>query len=389
MIPSCNVCGSRFSAPIYQSPGNRSLTSMSTLIEGGLAVFFCDSCGHMQTAELSDLQAYYQEEYEINIASDEDDQIYKVINGQPIYRADHQAETLMAKVGLRPGMRVLDYGCAKAPTLKKVLARHPEIEPFLFDVTEKYLPFWQRYPKPPHWAVYQLDASWQGTMDLVLSFYALEHISDLQGALVDIKQMLKPGGMFYFIVPDVYQNPADFIVADHINHFSRASLRRLLTTNGFERIEIDTKAHEAAYVVTACLADQAGGHAIAASADVEPLSESRAAAQALAAYWRQATEKIRELEARLSSQVMLAIYGAGFYGHFIAYCLSSLERVCCFIDQNPHLQGRSVLGRPVVRPQDLPSKVTHILVGLNPRIAPSAIAGIEAWRARDLTFFYL
>lgn len=385
----CNVCSRPFTSPIYQSPENRSLTSMSTLIEGRSAVFFCEGCGHLQTTELPNLQAYYQQEYEININSEEDDQLYRIADGRLIYRAVHQAETLMAKVALKPGDRILDYGCAKAPTLKKVLARYPKIVPFLFDVTEKYLPFWKRYPKPPQWSVHQLDPAWQGTMDVVLSFYALEHIADLQGTLTDIKRLLKPGGLFYFIVPNVYQNPADFIVADHINHFSQVSLYWLLTANGFDQISIDEQAHDAAFVVVARLAAQNATLDTARSGVVDSLPKIRTAAQALAVYWQTAIMRIRAYESCLPQSSLTAIYGAGFYGHLIAHCLSRPDRICCFIDQNPHLQGRTVGGRSVVAPEDLPHQVSHILVGLNPRYARSVIEGIAAWRMRSLDFFYL
>lgn len=389
MMPHCNVCGSLFTSPIYQSPEDRSLTSMSTLIEGRSAVFFCEVCGHLQTTELPNLQAYYQHEYEINIKSDEDDQIYQIINGRPIYRADHQAETLMAKLELKPGDRVLDYGCAKASTLRKVLAYHPYIQPFLFDVTDKYIHYWQRYPKLPQWSVHQPNPAWQGTMDVVLSFYALEHIADLRAVLTNVRHLLRPCGLFYFIVPNVYKNPADFIVADHINHFSNASLRWLLAANGFDRIDIDEQVHDAAYVVMARLADQ-NAHIDTASLGItDSLLQIRTAAHALAMYWQTSIERIRQYESCLPEFGSAAIYGAGFYGYFIAHCLSRLDRICCFIDQNPHLQGTAALGRPVLAPEELPAQVTHMLVGLNPRHARSVIGSIAAWRMRSLDYFYL
>ena len=46
-------------------------------------------------------------------------------------------------------------------------------------------------------------------------------------------------------------NVADFIVADHVNHFSSRSLETLLSSYGFYDIDIDSKIHTAAYVVSA------------------------------------------------------------------------------------------------------------------------------------------
>ncbi|MFN9121152.1 MAG: hypothetical protein ACK5X5_05040, partial [bacterium] len=82
---SCNVCGSRLGSPLYESADNASITTMNTVIEGRTRVFFCDECGHLQTSELPNLSQYYAQEYAINLASDEDDQLYKVIDGKPVY----------------------------------------------------------------------------------------------------------------------------------------------------------------------------------------------------------------------------------------------------------------------------------------------------------------
>ena len=385
----CNVCGNPFVSPIYQAQENYSITSMSTLIEGSTVVFFCDICGHLQTAELPDLQSYYQYEYQINIKSEDDDQIYKVTDGKLIYRSDHQAETLMTKIPLKPGDRVLDYGCAKALTLKKVLACYPGIEPFLYDVTEKYIPFWLKYPKPPQWSVYNLNPAWQGTMDVVLSFYALEHIADLKGALNEIKSVLKPGGYFFFIVPNVYKNPADFIVADHVNHFSTSSLQWLLSANGFDCIDIDENAHDAAFVVSARLAEQKTRPGTVRLSTSESLLKIRRSAHALATYWINTIAAIRDYENKLPETELVAIYGAGFYGHMIAYTLSRLDRVICFVDQNPHLRNTTIEGRTVVPPEELPEHVSNVLVGLNPSYARSVIEAIPVWRTRRLSFFYL
>lgn len=60
-----------------------------------------------------------------------------MVDGKPVYRAAHQAATALAKLALRPGQTVLDYDCAKAPTLKRMDAAVPGIVPMTFDVTDK------------------------------------------------------------------------------------------------------------------------------------------------------------------------------------------------------------------------------------------------------------
>jgi len=383
----CNVCGEPFRAPIYQSPDELSITTMNKLVPGKTLLYFCETCSHLQTSELPNLKEYYAFEYEINLASEDDDQIYDVINGEPVFRADHQAATLSEKVELFPGCKVLDYGCAKAPTLKKLSQRHAEIKPLLFDVTDKYVPFWERFPNKPEWATHEPNPEWAGTVDVALSFYALEHVADLKEALENIIELLKPGGTFYFIVPNVYENTADFIVADHINHFSPVSLRFMLSNAGFSEIDVDATAHHSAFVVKARL-DSSAGHEKQATPRGE-LAEYQSAAQSMANYWTHVRSRIKEFENSIGADDVPAIYGAGFYGNFVASTLQDFEQIQCFVDQNPHLEDTEVRGKRVVKPIDLPQDVTHVLVGLNPKTAQKSIAAIGNWHGRQLSYFYL
>jgi SAM-dependent methyltransferase len=381
----CNVCAAPLGEPVYRSVDNASITTMNKVIPGRTEVYFCGECGHLQTTELPDLDAYYATEYEINLASEDDDQLYKVIDGRPVYRAEHQANVLRQKLHFADGQRVLDYGCAKAPTLRKVAATHTGIVPYAFDVTDKYVALWDRFIAAAHRATHEVPAAWDGTIDVVLSFYALEHVRDPQGFLRTVRRLLKPGGTFYFIVPNTYANVADFVVADHINHFSEPSLRTMLDLAGFETVEVDAQSHDAAFVVVARkLAQTAAVARTRASVDV-----LRSQVTAMAKFWGDAGARVRAFERTLPSSARCAIYGAGFYGNFIASLIKAPTRIECFIDQNTHLQGREIHGKPIVAPAALNPAIDTVFVGLNPQHARGTIEAIVAWRDAPLRYFYL
>jgi SAM-dependent methyltransferase len=381
---TCNVCESSLGSPIYESADNSSITTMNKIIAGRTQVYFCDSCSHLQTNELPNLVEYYAQEYEINTASEDTDQLYKVVDGKVIYRADHQAAILLSKVAFSRGARVLDYGCAKSPTLRKVLEVHPDIRPFLFDVTDRYISAWEMFPQKAEWATHTPNPEWNGTMDVVLSFYALEHVADLAQGLKNIKALLKQGGTFYFLVPNAYNNIADFVVADHINHFSHGSLLRLLEKHGFGAVEIDAVSHDAAFVVKATLLTSP----MSVLTSIDSFEALRVDALGMAKYWRDIAARIREFEGTVGNGDV-AVYGAGFYGNFIASSLERSDRVACFVDRNQHLQGTELNGKPVLSPEQIPHSVTHVFVGLNPRIARENIQAIEDWRERGLSYFFL
>lgn len=369
---------------MFESGEAKSLTTMNTLINGQTTVYFCETCHHTQTSELPDLEAFYATEYEISIDSEDDDQLYDVVDGKEVFRSEHQASVLMSKIDLSKYPKVLDYGCAKAPSLRKICAQIETLEPYLFDVTDKYVPFWEKFPNNPKWAAHTPDPAWAGKMDVVLSFYALEHIPHLHEILKDIKALLRESGFFYFIVPNIYQNAADFIVADHVNHFSHKSLWRLLADNGFVDIDIDAAVHASAFVVTARL-DKLGEKEAK-----EPVFENvRQQARDLAAFWSDVNSRITAFEQEVPHDVPLVIYGAGIYGNYILSCLKSPGRVSYFLDQNTFLHGRKVEGIPVIHPDNLPQTSAAVLVGLNPRNARRIIGDIAALNTETRSFLFL
>lgn len=381
-IQSCNVCGLGLDRILYRSPGGISITSLCDVWKGETVVRGCLRCGHVQTDELPDLDAYYDHEYKILVESEDEDQIYKVVSGKPVYRTDHQVGVLLSKVNPSTGALVLDYGCAKGASLRRLKQIRPDIVPHLFDVSTRYLEFWSAFASPDNWATYTPLGHWTSRFDLITSFYALEHMAHPQDALTVISSMLKPDGIFYGVVPNVATNPADFIVADHINHFTVSSLRRLLEQSGFQVRSIDDTAHEGAFIFIAQLRE--------GRASIETVeTESDPEVERLAKYWRIAGTQVREFEAANSAVCRAAIYGSGFYGTFIATCLHDLSRIECFLDQNPHRQGKSLLDRPIVAPAELSPSVELVYVGLNPRTAHGNIAGVHAWVNRSYRFFYL
>lgn len=386
MSMKCNVCQNDQMQSVFVSSSNRSVTTLNKVIEGTTSVYFCERCGHTQTNEIMDLARYYALEYEINMASDEDDQIYQVIDGKTIYRSHHQADTLMAKVDFQPGMKLLDYGCAKGATLKKVMEKHSELEALFFDVTDKYIESWSKIAGKVQWATHEPDPKWEDQVDVLTSFYALEHVSDLQDAVMNVKRLLKDGGLFYCIVPNMYENIADFIVADHVNHFSEASLHYLLEQAGFDNISVDTESHHSAFVVTAENKKYVTAPVNVVNKDTFDLKEQ---CLEMAAFWKKLQTRLSEFEAQISDLDSLAIYGAGFYGFYLSSATGKTKQLSCFIDQNSHLQGREMGGKPILSIEQLPEQVNYVLVGLNPRYAKEVIENISHWKSREIQYFYL
>lgn len=378
---NCNVCMAPLAAPLYDSGHDRAMTSLCESRSGRTRVWACSVCGHLRGAVLPDTDDFYARAYRILLDCDDEDQIYEMRGGGIVYRTAHQVEVLQRRLQLPLGARLLDYGCAKASTPRALLHRRPDLEMHLFDVSDMYVSHWERFIPAERRASHDTPADWAGHFDAVTSFFALEHIPRPREAVRHIAALLKDRGVLYAIVPDTFGNPADLVVIDHVNHFTSASIQRLLADAGFGDIEIDANAHRGALVVTA----RKNGTVIPAPQCGAELQR----AAGLARFWSGLGERLQAAEARLPEQAAVAIYGSGFYGAWIASTLARLEPLRCFLDRSPFQQGKTVFDRAVLAPEAIPAEVTTVFVGLNPKIARSVMAE-QAWmRERDLNLVFL
>jgi SAM-dependent methyltransferase len=377
------LTGEIINIPIYNSKSDKSVTSLSKVFDWPTIVYYDKKIGHLQTNEIADINKYYDEDYQFFDESEEDDILYKVIDGEKIFRQQHQVDTLLSKIQLKPGMEILDYGCAKGTVLKRLYMKKKDIVPYLFDVSQMYVPLWQKFLTPTQYASYEPRTEWKGKFDLVTSFFAFEHTPDPLKELASIKLLLKPNGLIYMVVPNVYENIGDFIVADHVHHYSDISLRYMFAKGGFEILDIDTNSHFAAYIVVAKNLNVITPFLI----DSSQLDVVYDDSQNIAKYWDGLQYRILEFEAEAGDKKS-AIYGAGVYGTFIATTLRDFGKINCFIDQNPLLQGKTVMEKLVYSPSAIPEDIEIIYVGLNPKTAGSSIESLNFDKLR-FNFYYL
>lgn len=374
-MTACRVCRATIDAPAYDAPAP-ALTSIMTLLDIPTRVFVCARCGHAQCDDIPDIQAFYDKEYRISLAGDDHDQVFAVEdNGRVVYRTDHQAAVALRLLDLPKGARVLDYGAAKADTLRKIHAARPDIHPHVFDVSADYAAAWQGWVADAAQATYSVPSSWHGTFDAVMSYFVIEHVPDPVAFVRTIASLLRPGGSVLLVMPDVSANPGDMTVADHLNHFSEASIRFALAAAGLAPQALDTDAFPGAFFVVATRSGET-------ARDVPDALVQTAVARAheICDLWRHAADTLDKQAAALSGR-RAAIYGAGFYGSWIYSRVGQTIDLAAFLDRNPHLQGCAHFEAPVLPPEDIPDDVEALFVGLNPLKAREAIAA-QPWLHR-------
>lgn len=376
----CNVCLAKSVKPIYVTDSKQSLTSLCELRDGNVTVWSCPVCSHLHSEAFEDTYSYYDTDYKILLSEEEEDQIYEVDNGVITYRTDHQIGVLLSKLELPVGAKVLDYGCAKASTLKKLAGIRPDLNVSLFDVSSMYTDYWDKFVKKENRAIHETPESWASSFDFVTSFFALEHIPEPIDTVKKVYALLEDGGTFYGIVPDTFGNVADFVVIDHVNHFTVPSLNYLLAKAGFSNIAIDSSIHRGALVFSAQKGKQEDAQLDVASTLLR--------SNELASYWTELNRSIRETST-IHAGVPKAIYGSGFYGAYIASALEDLDSISCFLDASPYQQGKELFGKPILPPEELPTDVKVLYVGLNPSIARTVMANLKLLEDRDILLVFL
>ena len=333
----CNVCKHNDMERLYTS-NHSSLSSLSEELPFGVDVFLCPNCTHVMSLAELDVDDYYDKDYNILTTSDDEDQIYKKLGDQITYRTEHQINTLESLVNLRKGARILDYGCAKSSNMKLLLQRRNDIDVFLFDVSDQYIDFWKQFLTPQHWSIYQIPEDWLGSMDLVTSFFSLEHVVDPMLFCKTVSELLNDKGVFYGVIPYFITNSGDLIVSDHVNHFTPLSLHTCLKESGFGDITIHLDEHKGALVFQ-CKKE--------GNTRPPEITGLKTQIRELGTYWSELNQKISAKVSLLSNHDKVSIYGAGFYGAFIRTCFEDKSLIKTIYDNNPYLIGKSINGIPV------------------------------------------
>ena len=377
----CRVCGNELGPPIYASP-TPAITSMATIVDVPTSVHACAVCGHCQSGALPDLAAFYDTDYKISLASEDHDQVYEVRDGKPVFRTDRQAEVVIDLVAMDPAAKILDYGAAKASTLRKIIARRPDASPHVFDVSEDYRPHWASWLASDACATYEIPARWHGRFDVVTAHYVIEHVGDPIGVLAQLRTLLAPRGKLFFSVPDWTQNTGDLLVVDHCNHFSETSIRTAAWRVGLSVDTIKTGELPGAFVVVCSASD-------AALRPANDKAESEfQQARATCAFWADAIAQL-ETSAAPRRDRPAAIFGVGFYGTLVHSRIGKQVPMSCFLDNNPHAWSLQHFGLPVRPPAEMPRDIRTVFVGLNPGKARAIAAQTPALNRADIELVFL
>lgn len=212
----CNLCGGKETLEICNL--DRRLKPLRTVV--------CADCGLMRTQPMptdEELAAYYAGAYRRD---------YQLASSTPpkahIVSSMRTAHARMKDLSqwIKPGCRVLDFGCGSGEFA--YLAKEAGCEVYAFDPGGDYLDFAR--------ITYSIDAQamrWQdaefpfGFFDVVSSYHVVEHLRKPVDAMKKMADWLSSDGVIHIEVPDMRANhkPAfDRFHFAHVHGFTPASL---------------------------------------------------------------------------------------------------------------------------------------------------------------------
>ena len=373
---NCRVCNEKLGKEELNL-ASPSVTSMSENLNIGTYIYLCRNCAHCQSPDLPDVSEYYDNNYKISLKTDDFDQLYETKGDTSIFRTEHQA-TLISELKFKKNSRVLDFGGGKATTLKNLLKKRNDINPFVFEVSRDYKESWDKWIPENNQATYTIPEKWHNTFDLVICNFVLEHVMWPTDILDLMCKLICPGGLLFFTVPNPLDNSGDLLVVDHLNKFTISSIKQALINSDFNLEEISDKKFRGAFTVVA----SKNNNKKQISLDCKKNEIS--SLERKISKWGSRFEEIKKIDKK---NLNIAIYGAGFYGtlfyNFLKY------KPTCFLDKSIHLNNRKHLGIPVLSPEKCPQNIDILLIGLNPEKAKSIFQLSNKWIPKNCKVIFV
>jgi SAM-dependent methyltransferase len=143
-------------------------------------------------------------------------------------------------------LRVLDYGCGDGWYLQEMKRRGHSVTGFEADAQHSSN-LTQQLGVPVLADPDELQKTHAATFDLVTMHFVVEHLADLTGAFALAGAVLKPGGRFYFMVPNIDSWEAKLFRRKwhgldpprHLQFLTPAHVNELAEATGFDVTALD------------------------------------------------------------------------------------------------------------------------------------------------------
>lgn len=292
--------------------------------------------------------------------------VFDAGTGSSRRRSQVLLDRLRAAVELPGTADALDVGCGNGAMLTACAETQPEWSLFGHDLsainldTLSRIPSFQKLYKGPL-------SDLPKRFDLITMLHSLEHFTDPVGGLADLRPKLKDGGTLFIQVPNVEATPFDLLIADHVSHFSRHDIARVLERTGFDAVVLadDWVTKELSAVARA----RTGGSAVLPPPTAPEDVLRRVHGQIT---WLQTL--ISDAQRATAENRPFGLFGSSISAIWLFGQVG--EAVSFFVDEDPSRLDTTLFGRPVLHPSAVPSDAV-VMLGLIPPVAAAVAARLD------------
>ena len=206
--------------------------------------------------------------------------------------------------------------------------------------------------------------------DVVILVGVLEHLRDLDIAFAQLREILAPGGLLYVEVPDVtafadWPNaPFQDFSTEHINFFSPQSLRNLMQRHALSTVFLEQNHREQSFRTVMSNISAFFRKEAAADTTAAFDHESAAGLERYIEGCRTADHRLREqIDRVVDASRPILVWGVGTHtSRLMATSRLADANIVAFIESNARYHGKSLNGRPIVSPDELPGRAEPVLI---------------------------
>jgi hypothetical protein len=236
---------------------------------------------------------------------------------------------------------LLDVGCGNGTTLRAFHEIAPGWSLAGLDVNDRYQKAVESIPGVEALYTGPITAV-PGQFQVITLIHSLEHIAEPAKFLTALRDKLVDGGMLVVQVPDCWQNPFMFLVADHATHFFAATLHDVVVAGGYDVVVAadDWIAKELTLIA------RKPAH------ELPPRSKANAVDNVTAVRDRVEWVVMLGQQTRaLAAQNALGLFGTSIAATWLQEALHG--DAAFFVDEDPNRFGQMFMGRPILRPSEV------------------------------------
>ncbi len=351
---NCQACGTTNAIEIDGFKHLPRVTSDSKPFRAGGRLFVCNECGLVQKFAdarwLEEIGEIYRD-YEMYHQSASNDQaVFDPASGRPRGRCEVLAQRLLESGAIPCNGALLDVGAGSGAMLGAFSAACKDWKLFGLDLDDRKEKSLRAIPRFEQ--LYTVTAeNLPRSFDLITLIHSLEHFTDPLLMLRTLRKKIAPGGQLFIEVNNAGKTPFDLVVADHLSHFTPPSLAHMMQRADFLVISTQTEWVNKEISLLATPSQ----HQQEMSRDEPRLAVART---------KNDVEWLNQLlqHARDSVSATFGIFGTSVAATWLASGLG--DAVEFFVDEDPARVGRTHMGKPILKPHEIPANATVYLAFL-------------------------